>query len=332
MDDWAHFFARCYEMAGVTPLDRVQIAVGYGLWTAGVGFQAGCERIGAMAVPTGPGNLDLQCEFLVDLQSTVFCCTASMGLLLAEEIHKRGLAEKINLKKVIYGSERSSRSMRKKISDLLGGAELFDIPGLTELYGPGTGIECPHHDCIHYWADYYLLEILDPDTLQPVPPGEWGEMVVTTLAKEGAPLIRYRTRDITRIIPGACTCGSILPRHSRIRGRTDDVFKFRGVNIYPSTIDAILSSIPGLGSEYQIHLTRDDAAARPHAPGRGAGGGSGAEAGRRASARDRPHDQAQVIVTADVEVVDYGSLPRSERKTKAGVRYADPGFDRLAGC
>ena len=303
-------------MAGVTPLDRIQIAVGYGLWTAGVGFQAGCEQIGAMAVPTGPGNLDLQCEFLVDLQSTVYCCTASMGLLLAEEVHKRGLAEKINLKKVIYGSERSSRSMRKKISELLGGAELFDIPGLTELYGPGTGIECPDHDCIHYWADYYLLEILDPDTLQPVPPGEWGEMVVTTLAKEGAPLIRYRTRDITRIIPGPCTCGSILPRHSRIKGRTDDVFKFRGVNIYPSTIDAILSAIPGLGSEYQIHLTRDEQL-RDHlrlVVERGAG-----VEPRRGEELQREvvhMIKHKVIVTADVDVVDYGSLPRSERKTK----------------
>jgi phenylacetate-coenzyme A ligase PaaK-like adenylate-forming protein/ABC-type branched-subunit amino acid transport system ATPase component len=316
VDDWAHFFARCYEMAGVTPLDRVQIAVGYGLWTAGVGFQAGCERIGALAVPTGPGNLDLQCEFLVDLQSTVYCCTASMGLLLAEEVHKRGLAEKINLKKVIYGSERSSRSMRKKISELLGGAELFDIPGLTELYGPGTGIECPHHDCIHYWADYYILEILDPETLQPLPPGEWGEMVVTTLVKEGAPLIRYRTRDITRIIPGLCTCGSILPRHSRIRGRTDDVFKFRGVNIYPSTIDAILSAIPGLGSEYQIHLTRDEQL-RDHmrlVVERGAG--VEAKRGEELQREIVHMVKHKVIVTADVDVVDYGSLPRSERKTK----------------
>ena len=316
VDDWAHFFARCYEMAGVTPLDRVQIAVGYGLWTAGVGFQAGCERVGAMAVPTGPGNLDLQCEFLVDLQSTVLCCTASMGLLLAEEIHKRGLAEKINLKKVIYGSERSSRSMRKKISDLLGGAELFDIPGLTELYGPGTGIECPHHDCIHYWADYYLLEILDPDTLQPMPPGEWGEMVVTTLAKEGAPLIRYRTRDVTRIIPGACTCGSILPRHSRIRGRTDDVFKFRGVNIYPSTIDAILSSIPGLGSEYQIHLTRDDELRDRMRLVVERGAGVEVRRGDELQ-REVVHTvKRRVMVTAEVEVAAYGSLPRSERKTQ----------------
>ena len=129
VDDWAHFFARCYEMAGVTHLDRVQIAVGYGLWTAGVGFQAGVERLGAMAVPLGPGNLDLHLEFLVDLQSTVFCCTASMGLLLAEEIHKRGLADKINVRKIIYGSERSSVSMRQRISELFGGAELFDITG-----------------------------------------------------------------------------------------------------------------------------------------------------------------------------------------------------------
>jgi phenylacetate-coenzyme A ligase PaaK-like adenylate-forming protein/ABC-type branched-subunit amino acid transport system ATPase component len=316
VDDWAHIFARCYEMAGVTPLDRVQIAVGYGLWTAGVGFQAGCERVGAMAVPTGPGNLDLQCEFLMDLQSTVFCCTASMGLLLAEEVHKRGLAEKISLRKVIYGSERSSVSMRKKIAELLGGVELFDIPGLTELYGPGTGIECPHHDCIHYWADYYILEILDPETFQPVPPGEWGEMVVTTLAKEAAPLIRYRTRDITRIIPGPCTCGSILPRHSRIRGRTDDVFKFRGVNIYPSTVDTILSSVPGLGSEYQIHLTRD-AEERDHMRlvverGQGVDTRRGEEL-HREIVHSVKH---KVMVTPEVEVVDYGSLPRSERKTK----------------
>ncbi len=316
VDDWAGFFARCYEMAGVTPLDRVQIAVGYGLWTAGVGFQAGCEGIGAMAVPTGPGNLDLQCEFLVDLQATVLCCTASMGLLLAEEVYKRGLAEKINLKKVIYGSERSSASMRKKISELLGGVELFDIPGLTELYGPGTGIECPIHDGIHYWADYYILEILDPETLTPVPAGEWGEMVVTTLAKEATPLIRYRTRDITRIIPGLCTCGSILPRHSRIRGRTDDVFKFRGVNIAPSTIDVVLSAIPGLGSEYQIHLTRD-AELRDHMRllverGEGVERGRGEEL-RREILHTIKH---KVMVTPEVEVVDYGSLPRSERKTK----------------
>lgn len=316
VDDWRHFFARAYEMAGVTPLDRVQIAVGYGVWTAGAGFQAGCEALGAMALPVGPGNVDLQCEFLVDLQSTVLCCTASMGLLMAEEVNKRGLADKINLKKVIYGSERSSVSMRRKISELFGGVELFDIPGMTELYGPGTGIECPDHDCIHYWADYYILEILDPDTFLPVPGGEWGEMVVTTLCKEAAPLIRYRTRDITRIIPGACTCGSILPRHSRIRGRTDDMFKFRAVNIYPSSVDRILSEVPGLGSEYQIHLTRDDHG-RDHMllkveRGEGVETGRTDELGREV----RYVVKHKLMVTPEVMVVGYGELPRSERKSQ----------------
>ncbi len=316
LDDWEHFFARAYEMAGVTPLDRVQIAVGYGVWTAGVGFQAGVEKLGAMAVPVGPGNVDMHCEFLVDLQSTVLCCTASMGLLMAEEVQKRGIADKINLQKVIYGSERSSVSMRRKISELFGGVELFDIPGMTELYGPGTGIECPDHDCIHYWADYYLLEILDPETLTPLPDGEWGEMVVTTLTKEAAPLIRYRTRDITRIIPGPCTCGSILPRHSRLRGRTDDMFKFRAVNIYPSSVDKILSEVPGLGSEYQIHLTRDPGG-RDHMllkveRGEGVEPGRADELGREILYTIKH----KLLVTPEVEVMEYAALPRTDRKSK----------------
>jgi len=316
IDDWGHFFARCYQMAGVTPLDRVQIAVGYGVWTAGVGFQNGCEKMGALAIPVGPGNIDMQIQFLLDFQSTVFCSTASMALLMAEEIHKRGIADKIAVKKIIYGSERSSRAMRQKISELFGGAELFDITGLTELYGPGTGIECSEHDCIHYWGDYYLLEILDPDTLQPVPAGDWGEMVVTSLCKEGAPLIRYRTRDITRLIPGRCNCGSILPRHSRIKGRSDDTIKFRGVNIYPSSIDTILSAVPGIGSEYQIHLTRDSAGrdsmrlvierAEKVAPTRGA-----------ELIHEIGHQiKKQLLVSADLELVEYATLPRSERKSQ----------------
>lgn len=316
IDDWVHFFARCYQMADVTPLDRVQIAVGYGVWTAGAGFQLGCEKIGAMAIPVGPGNLDMQLQFLLDFQSTVFCSTASMALLMAEEIHRRGIADRIAVRKIIYGSERSSRSMRRRISELFGGAELFDITGLTELYGPGTGIECCQHDCIHYWGDYYLLEILDPDSLEPVMEGEWGEMVVTTLCKEGAPLIRYRTRDITRIIPGRCACGSILPRHSRIKGRTDDTIKFRGVNIYPSGIDTILSGVPGLGSEYQIHLTRDQAG-RDHMR-LVVERASGVQPGRNAELIHEAEHQIkkQMLVSADFELVEYGTLPRSERKSQ----------------
>ncbi len=326
VDDWTHFFARCYEMTGVTAADRVQIAVGYGVWTAGVGFQMACERLGAMALPSGPGNVDLQCQFMCDMQSTVLCCTASMGLLMAEEVHQRGLTAKTNIRKVIYGSERSSRSMRQKISDLFGGAELFDITGMTELYGPGTGIECPHHDCIHYWGDYYLIEILDPETLEPVPEGEWGEMVVTTLRKEAVPLIRYRTRDITRIIPGTCTCGSLMPRHSRIMGRTDDMFIFRAVNIYPSHIDKILSEIADLGSEYQIHLSRDEAERGVMRIVVEMGQGVPSNAADRLGAVLQKTIKRELMVTAQAEIVAYGSLPRSERKSQRvfDTRIQDP--------
>jgi phenylacetate-CoA ligase len=316
IDDWAHFFARCYEMAELTPQDRVQIAVGYGVWTAGVGFQLGCERFGAMAIPAGPGNLDMQCRFLVDFQTTAMCCTASMGLLMAEEVHKRGIRDQIALKKMIFGSERSSDAMRSRIRELLGIEHLFDIPGMTELYGPGTGLDCIYHQGIHYWADYYILEILDPETLQPVPEGEIGEMVVTTLRKEGAPLIRYRTRDLTRIISGGCRCGSVLPRHDRLLGRSDDMIIFRAVNIYPGQVDHVLSEVKGVGSEYQILLDRkEDGKDYMTIKVEREQGGEGARDAEVMSTI-AAEIKKQILVSAGVEIVDYGALPRSEKKSK----------------
>ncbi len=314
--DWTHFFARCYEMAELTTEDRVQIAVGYGIWTAGASFQLGCEEFGAMAIPVGPGNLDMQCQFLVDFQSTVLCCTASMGLLMAEEVNRRGERDKIQLKKMIFGSERSSDAMRDRIRELLGVEHMFDIPGMTELYGPGTGLDCVHHTGIHYWADYYILEILDPDTLQPVPEGEIGEMVVTTLTKEAVPLVRYRTRDLTRLIPGQCPCGSVLPRHDRILGRSDDMIIFRAVNIYPGQVDHVLSSLEDIGSEYQIVLDRKEDG-RDYMLLRvekqaGVDGSRDAELVKRIKSGVKK----QIMVSVDVELLEYGSLPRSERKSK----------------
>jgi phenylacetate-CoA ligase len=316
IDDWIYMFSRCYEMAGLTEEDRVQICVGYGVWTAGFGFQIGCENFGAMALPTGPGNVDMQCTFLVDFQTTVMCCTASMALLMAEEINKRGIRDKINLKKIILGSERTSDAMIARIKELTDVEEIFDIPGLTELYGPGTGLDCEYHNGIHYWADFYILEIINPDTLKPVAPGEVGEMVYTTLCKEAAPLVRYRSRDLTRLIHGECKCGCILPRHDKILGRSDDMFIFRGVNIYPGEIDTILSHIEGIGSEYQVILERK-------------------EDGKdymllrveRAENVDKSADERlckviqneikkRIMVTSMIEIVNYRELPRSERKTK----------------
>ena len=316
VDDWTHFFARCYEMADLNLEDRVQIAVGYGVWTAGISFQMGCEAFGAMVIPAGPGNLDMQCQFLVDMQTTVMCCTASMGLLMAEEVNKRGLRDKINLKKMIFGSERSSDAMRKRIGELLGLEHMFDIPGMTELYGPGTGLDCIYHNGIHYWADYYILEILDPETLKPVPEGETGEMVVTTLKKEAAPLIRYRTRDLTRLIPGKCACGSILPRHDQLLGRSDDMIIFRAVNIYPGQIDHVLSGFDEIGSEFQVILDRKedgkDYMTIKVERGVGVDRSQDVELNKKVSAQIKK----QIFVSGDIELVDYGSLPRSERKSQ----------------
>jgi phenylacetate-CoA ligase len=314
--DWTHFFARCYEMADLTLEDRVQIAVGYGVWTAGVGFQLGCEEFGAMAIPAGPGNMDMQCQFLEDFQTTVVCSTASMGLLMAEEVNRRGIREKINLKKIIFGSERSSDAMKRQVKDLLGVEHLFDIPGMTELYGPGTGLDCIHHSGIHYWADYYIIEILDPDTLKPVSEGEIGEMVVTTLTKEAVPLIRYRTRDLTRLIPGTCPCGSVLPRHDRLLGRSDDMIIFRAVNIYPGQVDHVLSGIKGIGSEYQIIVDRKEDG-RDHMRIK-VESAQGVEADQFEDLANRISREVkkQIMVSVGVEMVVYGVLPRSERKSK----------------
>jgi len=316
IDDWADMFARCYEMAELSLADRVQIAVGYGLWTAGVGFQLGCEKFGAVAVPVGSGNIEMHCEILVDLQSTVFCATASMALLIGEEVHRRNLNDRIALKKVILGAERHSQSMDQHIKELLGVDEVFDIPGLTELYGPGTGLDCGRHEGIHYWADFYILEIIDPETLEPVMPGEMGEMVVTTLRKEAAPLIRYRTRDITRLIPESCSCGNLLPMHDRILGRSDDMFIVRGVNVYPGQIDRVLSQIPEIGSEFQIHLERrqdgrDYMILKVERRQR-LGADQNDAIGQHIARDIRQH----ILVRSEVEVLDHGSLPRTERKSK----------------
>ncbi len=316
IDDWMHFFARCYEMAQLTLQDRVQITAGYGLWTAGVGFQMGAETFGAMTIPVGPGNLDLQCQFLVDFQTTFLVSTSSMALLMAEEINRRGIRKKISLKKLTVGSERTSDAMRKRIQELLDLEHMFDIPGMTELYGPGTGLDCVFHTGIHYWADYYILEILDPDTLKPVHEGEIGEMVVTTLRKEAAPLIRYRTRDLTRQVPGDCPCGSIMPRHDKILGRSDDMIIFRAVNIYPGQIDHVLSGIDGIGSEYQVVLDRGkdgrDYMTLKVERDQGVEGTQD----RKLSKMIGDEIKKQIMVSPSVELVDYGSLPRSERKTK----------------
>ncbi|MCI6442753.1 MAG: phenylacetate--CoA ligase [Spirochaetia bacterium] len=313
VDDWATQFARCYEMAGITKKDRIQITPGYGLWTAGIGFQAGCEKLGAMAVPMGPGNTEKQLQMMQDLQSTVICATSSYALLLSEEITKRGLKDKVALKKGVIGSERWSDKMRKSIQDGLG-IELYDIYGLTEIYGPGIGINCQKEKYIHYWDDYLFIEIIDPETGKPVEDGEEGEIVITTLVKEGAPLLRFRTHDLSRIIPEKCSCGSCYPRLDIIKGRSDDMFKVHGVNMFPAQVEEILQQIDGATSEYSIAIGHDEDNNKDvmvltvEVEGRV----SFEETGKAIGSLFK----SKIGVNPKVAVVPVGTLPRSEKKTK----------------
>lgn len=316
VDTFSQMMARCFELAGVTPDDRMQIAVGYGLWTAGVGFQLGCELLGSMAIPIGAGNIEMHLQFLQDFGTTVLGATASMALLLSEEVERYGLLNKIKLKKIIFGSEPHSAKMRQSFERKLGLEDSFDIGGMTEMYGPGTALDCPAHTGLHYWADLFIIEVLDPETLKPVPEGEIGEMVVTSLRKEGAPLVRYRTGDLTRLVPGECPCGLAMPRHDKILGRSDDMIIFRGVNIYPGQISDVLAGVPEMGGEYHIELSRGE-------DGRD---NMLLSVERHAEARDDNDEalakqitrlmQQRVFVTPSVSVAAPGSLPRSMGKSK----------------
>ncbi len=311
VDDWAVMFERCYAMAGVTAEDRVHITPGYGLWTAGIGFQAGAERLGAMAIPMGPGNTDKQIQMMEDLGSTVLCATSSYALLLAEEIQRRGAKGRIKLARALIGSERWGDKMRARIASELG-VVLYDIYGLTEIYGPGIGISCEVSNGIHFWDDFIHLEIIDPATGEPLPDGEVGEIVITTLNKEGAPLIRYRTHDLSRIIPGKCACGSHYPRIDILTGRTDDMVKVKGVNIFPGQIDEVVSSVPAASSEYQAmidHLRGKDSLTlffETDAVG---------EDREKAEGEIKAAFKSRIGITIIPKAVPVGDLPRSEKKS-----------------
>lgn len=315
---WAEMMARCMAMTGVTNRDRVQVTPGYGLWTAGIGFQAGVERLGAMAIPTGPGNTEKQIELMLDLKTTVLCSTSSYALLLAEEIHRRGLRDQVSLRLGIIGSERWGDKMRARIEEMLG-IETFDIYGLTEIYGPGTSIDCPEHQGLHYWYEHLLFEVIDPVTGRQLPPGQEGELVVTTLTKEGMPLLRYRTRDITRIMPGLCPCGSPYPMHARILGRTDDMIKIKGVNIYPGQVDHVLKITEGAGSEYQIIVNRDQGKDNILIKVECQEGA----AAEQVAAQLRKNVKFRIGILTDIEAVPHGTLPRSEKKSKRVFDYRD---------
>lgn len=319
IDTFSLQIARCFELAGFTPEDRMQLAVGYGLWTAGAGFQAGSERLGMLTVPVGPGNLEMHLQLLQDLGATGFTATASMALLLAEEVERADLRGKIKLKRMVCGSETRSEKMRLAIESKLGLEGCYDIGGMTEMYGPGTAIDCDAHEGLHYWADLFIIEVLDPATMQPVAEGEVGEMVVTSLYKEAVPLLRYRTHDLSRLLPGQCSCGLAMPRHDRILGRSDDMIIYRGVNIYPGQLMEVIGQFAELGGEYQVELTRDERSLDHLAltVERGQGQTAGNDAALAHELETRLHKA--IMARVSVSVADYASLPRTFSKSKRVV-------------
>ncbi len=257
VEQWAAVMARCYTAAGVGARDVVQITPSFGLFTGGFGFHYGAERIGAMVVPIGAGRTSLQLQLMRDLGTTVLAAISTYPLRILEVAREERFdLGSLKLRVAILGSEMWSDDLRRLIERELS-LTTFDIIGMTETGGPGLGIDCAAREGIHVWEDHYFCEVVDPATGRPRVDGEEGELVVSTLTREGLPLIRYRTHDLTRVVSRApCACGRTHLRLDRLHGRTDDLVIFRGVNFYPRQVESLLLKQPGVGHEYQIVLDR----------------------------------------------------------------------------
>ena len=259
IDEWANAVARCLWMVGLRPDDVFQNSSGYGMFTGGLGFQYGAERLGALTVPAAAGNSLRQIKFIKDFGTTAIHAIPSYVNRLYEVMQEVGVDPRrdTKLRVLAIGAEPHSEEQRKRIENMLG-VKAYNSFGMSEMCGPGVGFECQEQNGLHFWEDYYIVEIVDPQTLQPVPDGEIGELVLTTLNREAMPLLRYRTRDLTRIIGRTCPCGRNHVRLDRMRGRSDDMIVLRGVNIFPIQIEKILMTFPELSSNYLITLTTDN--------------------------------------------------------------------------
>jgi phenylacetate-CoA ligase len=257
LDMWADCVARMFNGLDIDAKDFVQVAYGYGLFTGGLGAHGGAEKIGATVIPISSGNTALQIQTMIDFGSTVLCCTPSYAMYLGEEVERLGVKDQLSLKVGIFGAEPWSEEMRKKIEDKLG-IKAYDIYGLSEILGPGVSGECEHQCGMHVWEDNFIPEIIDPDTGDVLPAGASGELVFTTITKEGFPLIRYRTRDICSLNYEKCACGRTHVRMNKPSGRSDDMMIIRGVNVFPSQIEEVLLKVSGdkVTPNYQIVLDR----------------------------------------------------------------------------
>ena len=260
LDEWANAVARCLYMVGLRPGDIFQNSSGYGMFTGGLGFQYGAERLGMLTVPAAAGNTKRQIKFITDFGTTALHAIPSYAGRLYEVMEEMGIDPRrdTKLRTLIIGAEPHSDQQRRRIEDMLG-VKAYNSFGMSEMCGPGVAFECPEQNGMHIWEDYYIVEIVDPETLEPVPEGEVGELILTTINREAMPLLRYRTRDLTRILPGECPCGRHHKRLDRMKGRSDDMMILKGVNIFPIQIENILMQFKELGSDYLITLTNLEA-------------------------------------------------------------------------
>ncbi len=316
IDSWANLVARCLYSAGVRDTDVFQNTSGYGMFTGGLGFQYGAERLGCLTVPAAAGNSRRQIKFMLDFGTTVVHAIPSYALRLADVFEEMGLDphRDTRLKTLVIGAEPHTEEQRQRIEEMLG-VKAFNSFGLSEMSGPGVAFECEYQSGLHLWEDAFYLEIIDPDTLEPVPDGEIGELVLTSLDRQAMPILRYRTRDLTRIIPGECPCGRTHRRIDRVKGRTDDMFIIKGCNIFPMQIEKILLQTPEVGNNYLITLDTID---------------NSDEMLIEVELRDlftddysrlenltkhlRHQIRDEVLVAPKIKLVESGSLPQSEGK------------------
>jgi len=313
LDLWSDLMARCMACAGARPGDIVHNGYGYGLFTGGLGAHYGAERLGCTVVPVSGGMTERQITLLQDFGAQVLCATPSYALNIAEVAEGMGVdIRKLPLRVGIFGAEPWSEAMRHELDARLG-LKAVDLYGLSEIIGPGVACECDHRNGLHGWEDHFLFEVIDPETLEPMPEGEAGELVITTLTKQALPMVRYRSRDITRLTREPCACGRTHVRIMRVTGRDDDMLIIRGVNVFPSQVEAVLVGLPGIAPHYQLVLTREgsldaltvEVEMTPDADGRT----------RENGAADVAHQIKSLIgVTCTVSIKTPGEVPRSQGK------------------
>ena len=318
LDTWADLVARCMFMVGIRPGDTFQNLSGYGLFTGGLGIHYGAERLGCLTIPAGAGNSRRQIKLLRDFQVQAIHIIPSYALRLAQVLHETGVdPETLALNIALIGAEPHSGEIRTRIEDLFQ-IKAYNSYGLSEMNGPGVAFECPTQSGMHLWEDNFLAEILDPETLEPVPEGELGELVLTTLNREGMPLIRYRTKDLTRFIPGECSCGRVHKRIDRIMGRSDDMIILKGVNIYPMQVEQVLMAIPEVGQNYLIVLERngDIDQMRVKVEIKDGCFVEDMRVLRGLEQRITRLLREEILITPKVDLVEHNSLPRNQGKAE----------------